>query len=118
MLTTAQYKDLEERVVRGKAHLEGKWGNDNKLCDITREPEEYCVELWFSLSELLFEEQCRRGVFKPVRRHEEVMQSAEERLERIRQQMIAKGLVKPTKKGGQKRNVQTRSDSFHLFESS
>jgi hypothetical protein len=47
-----------------------------------------------------------------------LMQSAEETLERVRQQMIAKGYAKPQKKGGQKKDVRDKSESYHLFESS
>lgn len=111
MLTTAQYIDLQERVAKGKQVLENKWGSRDFE---TRQ----WIDLWFELSDLLFKEQCRRGVFKISKSHDEIMQSTEETLERVRQQMITKGYAKPQKKGGQKKDVRDKSESYHLFESS
>lgn len=54
--TDDEFKDLQKRVRVGKKVLEGKWHHKD------RETREW-VELWFTLSDALFEEMKRRKLF-------------------------------------------------------
>ena len=91
-MTDAEYKTLTDRVANGKKFLEGKWGSkDPQVRD--------WVTVWMSLADRLFEEQCKRGYYTKVPNAEEMKASQEATLERVRQQMIAAGVLKP-KKGG------------------
>lgn len=111
VLTDQEYADLQKRVAQGKAFLTGKWGAKDF------ETKQW-VTTWFTLSNQLFQEDRRRGVFSNSFTQEQITAMQEATLERVRKQMLAKGFIKPTVERRTRKYAQSGSESHPLFESS
>lgn len=111
MMSDEEYKALQARVARGKELLDGKWGA------VDWETREW-INIWFKLSDILLQEMRLRGVFKGGRPHQEILEQADEHLEKIRQQMIAKGYIKKPRERRAKKIDQSESNSISLFTTS
>ena len=109
-LSDVEYEALEKRVAAGKEYLKNKWASKNRD-DLDS------MQLWHSLADQLLEQMSLRGMFPRVPTHEESLRSAIERVERVRAQLIEKGIIKkPTER--RKKNVQPGSQSNSLFGTS
>lgn len=121
-----QYQELIQRVREGKEILRDHWGSKDP--DIRK-----WVTLWFSLSDQLITQMRIRGIFEEKK--EELSpnrikdETPDEYIERLQLKFIREGKftgvwVKPwlqayqTKKGGKKKNVRSKSESYYMFESS
>jgi hypothetical protein len=87
-MTDEAYLTLKERVRKGKAMLEGKWSSPDP------EIQEWAT-LWRDLADKLFKEECIRGVYKVMPGHDELLASAEAKIEAGRL-----ALKEAKKKGG------------------
>lgn len=114
-LSDSEFEALKKRVADGKIYLDGRWNEQLTNPEIAR-----LVRLWMQLADQLLEQEGLRGMFPRIPTHEEVMASAEKTLERVKQQMIERGLLKAVKKkGGSKKDVSSKSTKDNsLFSTS
>lgn len=101
MLSEIEYIALKERVVKGKEVLDGKW--DSEDSEIKR-----WIGLWFELSDSLLTEEIARGTFNDFANWPKIRQSAEEKIQRIKDMSKQKG----------RRVTAGKSNSTHLFATS
>lgn len=85
-MSDEEFKSLDERVIKGKAFLEGKWSSADMQ---VRE----WIRVWMDLAWEHFHQRNLRGDYKIVPSFEEMKIKQEETLDRAREQMIKAGII-------------------------